>query len=176
MLSVNSNRLIFYQNFLCLDSCYTYQYTGRSLSFEQDAMNMWFPYTPPDYTDYDSDNETIESNNTMDGNSTLDVESENNPTTETSTLNANETDKTSSDVDDNSDSKDGEALTRRFFYLYYTTSDIREVSSNTLVDFANFISSVGGNLGLFLGFSFLGMLLPLYDWAEQLHRNRMKKA
>ena len=65
-----------------------------------------------------------------------------------------------------SDNVDEESLTMRFFYMYYTTADEIEFETDELVDFATFIGSVGGTLGLYLGFSFLGMLFPLYDYAE----------
>merc|ERR1712150_160932 len=56
-----------------------------------------------------------------------------------------------SDVDVQ-ESSDSEVLTMRYFYLYYTTADETEISSDRLVDLASFIGSVGGNLGLFLVF------------------------
>ena len=39
-------------------------------------------------------------------------------------------------------------------------------SSELIIDFPTFISSIGGNLGLFLGFSCMGVLFPLYEWIE----------
>ena len=58
-------------------------------------------------------------------------------------------------------------LKYRFIKVYYTTGDELIFSSDRLVDFSNFISSVGGNLGLFLGFSFLGLLLTFFERAEK---------
>ena len=55
---------------------------------------------------------------------------------------------------------------QRSIYLYYTTADETTLSSEVLIDFAGFISAIGGNLGLFLGFSFMGMIFELYDWIE----------
>ena len=55
---------------------------------------------------------------------------------------------------------------QRSIYLYYTTADETTLSSEVLIDFASFISAIGGNLGLFLGFSFMGMIFELYDWIE----------
>ena len=55
---------------------------------------------------------------------------------------------------------------QRYIYLYYTTADETTLSSEVLIDFAGFISAIGGNLGLFLGFSFMGMIFELYDWIE----------
>ena len=54
----------------------------------------------------------------------------------------------------------------RLIYLYYTTADETTISSELLIDFVGFISAIGGNLGLFLGFSFMGMIFELYDWIE----------
>ena len=55
----------------------------------------------------------------------------------------------------------------RYVYVYYSTSDETTYTSNLLIDLPTFISSTGGNLGLFLGFSFMGMLFSLYEWIEQ---------
>ena len=50
--------------------------------------------------------------------------------------------------------------------MYYTTADETTLSSEVMIDFAGFISATGGNLGLFLGFSFMGMIFELFDWIE----------
>ena len=55
----------------------------------------------------------------------------------------------------------------RYVYVYYSTSDEITYTSNLLIDLPTFISSTGGNLGLFLGFSFMGMLFSLYEWIEK---------
>ena len=47
-----------------------------------------------------------------------------------------------------------------------TTTDVTTYTEARLIDFSGFVSAVGGNLGLFLGFSFLGMLFDLYDYIE----------
>jgi hypothetical protein len=60
----------------------------------------------------------------------------------------------------------------RYVYLYYTTADEITYSSDLMIDFPGFISSTGGNLGLFLGFSFMGMLFSLYEWMEARLLNR----
>ena len=54
----------------------------------------------------------------------------------------------------------------RYVYLYFTTPDETTYSSELIIDFPTFISSIGGNLGLFLGFSCMGVLFPLYEWME----------
>ena len=56
----------------------------------------------------------------------------------------------------------------RFVKIYFNTADEIVYSSDRLVDIANFISSVGGNLGLFLGFSFFGLLFTFYERTENL--------
>ena len=50
--------------------------------------------------------------------------------------------------------------------MYYTTSDVSTFTEARLIDFSGFVSAIGGNLGLFLGFSFLGMLFSLYEYIE----------
>ena len=60
----------------------------------------------------------------------------------------------------------------RTVHIYYTTADVITYSSDLMIDFPGFISSTGGNLGLFLGFSFMGMLFSLYEWMEARLLNR----
>ena len=62
----------------------------------------------------------------------------------------------------------------RYIYLYYTTADETTLTSEVMIDFAGFISATGGNLGLFLGFSFMGMIFELYDWIEARLQNSSK--
>ena len=62
----------------------------------------------------------------------------------------------------------------RYIYLYYTTADETTLSSEVMIDFAGFISATGGNLGLFLGFSFMGMIFELFDWIEAKWRTSNK--
>ena len=54
--------------------------------------------------------------------------------------------------------------------IFYSHTDIRVESVEILVDFNSFISSVGGSLGLFLGFSFLGFLSLFYDCIKTLYK------
>ena len=75
--------------------------------------------------------------------------------------------------DDNEDSNAGNndtyfdnSLQCRYVYLYYTTSNEMTYSSDLMIDFSGLISATGGNLGLFLGFSFMGILFSLYEWIE----------
>ena len=50
--------------------------------------------------------------------------------------------------------------------MYYTTTAISTFETDKLIDFSTFISAIGGNLGLFLGISFVGVLFSLYDWIQ----------
>jgi hypothetical protein len=55
----------------------------------------------------------------------------------------------------------------RSLVMYYTTAEVKTYSSERIIDLSTFISSTGGNLGLFLGFSFLGMFFSFYEWVQQ---------
>ena len=46
----------------------------------------------------------------------------------------------------------------------YPTMDTVVTQNVKILDASSFISSVGGNLGLFIGFSFLDSLFVLYKW------------
>ena len=59
--------------------------------------------------------------------------------------------------------------------MYYASSDVATLTEEKLIDFSNFVSAVGGNLGLFLGFSFLGLLSSLYEYIEILLSSRQKE-
>ena len=63
-------------------------------------------------------------------------------------------------------SKTNSTSFNRTVAMYYTTSDVTTFTEARLIDFSGFVSAVGGNLGLFLGFSFLTMLFDLYDYIE----------
>ena len=62
----------------------------------------------------------------------------------------------------------------RYITMYYSSSDVATLTEEKLIDFSNFVSAVGGNLGLFLGFSFLGLLSSLYEYIETLLSSRQK--
>ena len=63
-------------------------------------------------------------------------------------------------------SKTNSASFKRTVAMYFTTTDVTTYTEARLIDFSGFVSAVGGNLGLFLGFSFLGMLFDLYGYIE----------
>ena len=46
----------------------------------------------------------------------------------------------------------------------FPTLDVEVSDKVKILDGCSFISSVGGNLGLFLGFSFLDTLFVIYQW------------
>ena len=48
-------------------------------------------------------------------------------------------------------------------HLYYSSTDVKVSTTSLKIDFNTFVSNVGGGLGLFIGFSFLGGFLYIYD-------------
>ena len=52
--------------------------------------------------------------------------------------------------------------------FYYSTTQIKVMSEDKIINFSNFISAVGGNLGLFIGFSFLGFFSSFYNVIKRL--------
>ena len=52
--------------------------------------------------------------------------------------------------------------------FYYSTTEIKVITEDKIINFSNFISAVGGNLGLFIGFSFLGFFSCFYNLIEFL--------
>ena len=56
-----------------------------------------------------------------------------------------------------------EVDTKTTIMIYYATTDINVSSTSELIDLSTFISNVGGNLGLFVGFSVLGGVFYIYD-------------
>ena len=49
-------------------------------------------------------------------------------------------------------------------FFSYPTMDMVVTQKVKILDECSFVSSVGGNLGLFIGFSFLDSLFALYKW------------
>ena len=140
-----------------LGSCHTNKYEGIASVFQQDPINMWYPLA--------ADNDTYDTNDTLSANETSNSNNTNNSTKAAQQF----------DVGNNSSAECPGNLTNidsptklelRFVEVSYTTADETVYSTDRLVDFASFISSVGGNLGLFLGFSFLGILFDVLDKVE----------
>ena len=106
------------------------------MKFNQDPINVWFGEDP-------SHDES------------------------TSVTKYNENSNINSNLDENHESKPSNNHAKpRYVYLYFTTPDETTYATNLMIDFPSFISSIGGNLGLFLGFSCMGVLFPLYEWIE----------
>ena len=55
----------------------------------------------------------------------------------------------------------------RRMMISYATTGIKVTTTSKLIDVSSFISSVGGNLGLFVGFSFTSMFFIMYDKIEK---------
>ena len=66
-------------------------------------------------------------------------------------------------------SKTNSTAFARHITMYYTTADIATFTSDRLIDLSAFISGIGGNIGLFLGLSFLGTLFWFYEWMEEVY-------
>ena len=57
------------------------------------------------------------------------------------------------------------------FGIYYSAAATKVSKIINLIDVATFIGSVGGNLGLFLGFSFLGGLYAACEFLSKIKQN-----
>ena len=51
----------------------------------------------------------------------------------------------------------------RVIILFYTTTDVKISKTSLKVDLNTFVSNVGGSLGLFIGFSVLGVMFFIHD-------------
>ena len=54
----------------------------------------------------------------------------------------------------------------RYIDISYSKTIVTVKTISKLIDFPTFISSVGGNLGLFVGFSFINVLFFFYELTE----------
>jgi len=52
-------------------------------------------------------------------------------------------------------------------YVYYATLDTEIRTETWMVDFISLLSNIGGNLGLFLGFSCLSTILSFLNCAKE---------
>ena len=90
----------------------------------------------------------------------------------------------SSEIEDNSNDRDkitikhkdserseGSTNVPKFIMFYYSTTELKIETKELLLNFPNFLSAVGGNLGMFIGFSFLGFFSALYDMMKLLFFN-----
>ena len=138
-----------------LAPCQTVSYDVRVSKFNQGPIRVWFPEPEEEVyydisSDYEENSESVTSPTLTSGET---YEKSNRGRKERNSQNMNESTKI-------------EYSQERLIYLYYTTADETTISSELLIDFVGFISAIGGNLGLFLGFSFMGMIFELYDWIE----------
>ena len=57
--------------------------------------------------------------------------------------------------------------TPKYMYLFYQSLDVTIFNRQRIMEGHNFVSAVGGGLGLFLGFSFVSTLLSIITMLEQ---------
>ena len=138
-----------------LAPCQTVSYDVRVSTFNQGPLRVWFP-EPEEEVYHDISGDYEESSDSVTSPTLTSGE-----TSETS--NRGQKERNSQNMNESTKVKYSQ---ERFIYLYYTTADETRISSELLIDFVGFISAIGGNLGLFLGFSFMGMIFELYDWIE----------
>ena len=84
---------------------------------------------------------------------------------------SNATTETSSNVNDSNKPKNKTKKTKkskisstRSLNIYFATTDVKVYTTSYKIDLNTFISNVGGNLGLFVGFSVLGGLFSIFDF------------
>ena len=65
----------------------------------------------------------------------------------------------------------GSTSVPKFIMFYYSTTELKIQTKELLLNFPNFLSAVGGNLGMFIGFSFLGFFSAFYDMIKLLFCN-----
>ena len=63
----------------------------------------------------------------------------------------------------------------RAILIYYSTAAIKVSTTSSLISLSSFISSIGGNLGLFVGFSFLSVFLLIYKFISRALYRRKKE-
>ena len=56
---------------------------------------------------------------------------------------------------------------KKVVYLFVENTDVEVSRQVPVMTFWGFVSSCGGSMGLFLGFSFLSTLFDLYSWMEK---------
>ena len=68
------------------------------------------------------------------------------------------------EIGNNANKNKSEVWIPRLIYIYYATTDVKVFTTSLKIDLNTFISNVGGNLGLFVGFSVLGGLSCIYNF------------
>ena len=61
----------------------------------------------------------------------------------------------------------------RWIYMSYSTTKVKISTTSRLIEFASFVGSVGGNLGLFVGFSFISMFFFVYEQLEKWFNKKL---
>ena len=56
----------------------------------------------------------------------------------------------------------------KMIIFYYYTTEIEVITVDLLINFSNFLSAIGGNLGMFIGFSFFGCFASGYDAIKRI--------
>ena len=64
---------------------------------------------------------------------------------------------------------------QRAILIYYSTTTIKVSTTSKLISLSSFISSIGGNLGLFVGFSFLSVFFLIYKFLSRVLYRRKKE-
>ena len=57
----------------------------------------------------------------------------------------------------------------RMIAIYYPATIVDVSTSSELFSFSSFVSSIGGNLGLFVGFSFINTILFIFKVMEKFN-------
>merc|ERR1719414_1227180 len=63
----------------------------------------------------------------------------------------------------------------RAIFMYYSSTDITVSTTSKLISLSSFISSIGGNLGLFVGFSFLSVFFFIHNFFIRIHNIRKQE-
>ena len=63
-------------------------------------------------------------------------------------------------------------VNRTIVFFNYHSMDVEVSQKVQILDASSFISAVGGNLGLFIGFSFLDTFFAAYKWFRTRFTNR----
>ena len=54
-----------------------------------------------------------------------------------------------------------------WLYLYYDSLETEVKTESLIMDFPNLVAAIGGNLGLFLGFSCLSIFIVTIDFIKE---------
>ena len=53
-------------------------------------------------------------------------------------------------------------------FFMYATTEVKVIKEELLISFSNFVSSIGGNLGMFIGFSCFGVFSWIFDHMKRI--------